>query len=246
MGTSEGAKSREDERSSSPSTSLVDRVMSEVTQHIRNHGLSAGSPLPSEAEFAARADVSRAVAREGFRGLAALKLIDVSNGRRARVGTADESVISLLIDHAVHTKQINILQILDARRSIELRTVVLAALRRTDREAVEISRLADDMLRCFSQPDQVMELDMSFHEAIARASRNPLFALLVGSFRVVTRETWAIGWASRANDDARLESVSGHVAIATAIRERKPQEAEKAMADHFDLTVRALLNAGII
>lgn len=245
MDINEGAKSPEEEGASSSSTSLVDRVMSEVTQHIRAHGLSAGTPLPSEAEFAARAGVSRAVAREGFRGLAALKLIDVSNGRRARVGAADESVISLLIDHAVQTKQINIQQILDVRRSIELRTVVLATLRRTEREAADISTIAQDMVRNFQQPAQVMELDMTFHEAIARASRNPLFALLVASFRVVTRETWAIGWASRPNDDARLESVSGHIAIADAIRKRKPQEAEKAMADHFDLTVRALLNAGI-
>jgi GntR family transcriptional repressor for pyruvate dehydrogenase complex len=225
--------------------SLVDRVMAEVTQHIRSQGLAAGSPLPSEAAFAARAGVSRAVAREAFRGLAALKLITVSNGRRARVGAADESVISLLIDHAVHTKQVNIQQILDVRRSIELRTVVLAALRRTDAEAAEIAGFADTMLRRFDAPEQVMAADMDFHEAIARASRNPLFALLVASFRVVTRETWAIGWASRPHDDARRESVRGHVAIAAAIRDRKPQAAETAMADHFDLTIRALLNAGL-
>jgi GntR family transcriptional repressor for pyruvate dehydrogenase complex len=245
MELSQDANPRDGEGPSSAPGSLVDRVMSAVTQHIRAHGLSAGSTLPSEAEFAARVGVSRAVAREGFRGLAALKLIEVSNGRRARVGAADESVISLLIDHAAHTKQVNILQILDVRRSIELRTVVLAALRRSDREAHDIHDTAEAMLRSFRQPERVMELDMSFHEAIARASRNPLFALLVGSFRVITRETWAIGWASRASDESRHESVSGHVTIAAAIRDRKPQEAERAMADHFDLTIKALLNAGI-
>jgi GntR family transcriptional regulator, transcriptional repressor for pyruvate dehydrogenase complex len=227
------------------SSSLVDRVMAEVSRHIRDKALTVGTALPSEAEFAARVGVSRAVAREGFRGLAALRLIDIGNGRRARVAAADESVTSLLIEHAVHTKQVNIQQILDVRRSIELRTVVLAALRRTEREAADIATTAVEMLRRFSEPAQVMELDMSFHEAIARASRNPLFALLVGSFRVVTHETWAIGWASRPNDDARRDSVGGHSVIARAIQDRDPQAAEKAMADHFDLTVRALLNAGV-
>jgi GntR family transcriptional regulator, transcriptional repressor for pyruvate dehydrogenase complex len=226
-------------------SSLVDRVMAEVSRHIRENGLAVGAVLPSEAEFSARLGVSRAVAREGFRGLSALKLIDIGNGRRARVAAADESVTSMLIEHAVHTKQINIQQILDVRRSIELRTVVLAALRRTEREASDIAAIAAEMLKRFGEPSQVMELDMSFHEAIARASRNPLFVLLVGSFRVITHETWAIGWASRPSDDARRESVGGHSVIASAIQDRNPQVAEKAMADHFDLTVKALLNAGV-
>jgi len=225
--------------------SLVDRVMADVSDYIRQNNLAPGATLPSEAAFAARAGVSRAVAREGFRGLAALRLIDVGNGRRARVAPADEAVVSLMIDHSVHTKQVTIQQILDVRRTIELRTVALAALRRTDQEASEIVQLAADMRRQFADPDSVMKLDISFHEAIARASRNPLFALLVNSFRVVTRQTWATGWASRPTDGARMESVAGHAAIASAIHDGNPQAAERAMADHFDLTVKALLSAGI-
>lgn len=229
-----------------PPASLVDRVMADVTGYIRENALEPGAVLPSEAVFASRAQVSRAVAREGFRGLAALKLIDVGNGRRARVAPPDESVISLMIDHAVHTKQITIQQILDVRRTIELRTVALAALRRTDAEAAEISELAAEMHRTFGQPAQIMELDIAFHEAIARASRNPLFALLVGAFRVITHETWETGWASRPTDAARRESVDGHAAIARAIEARSPKAAEQAMADHFDLTVKALISAGIV
>lgn len=241
----EDGRAEEAEGAGAPLPSLVDRVMAEVSEHIRAQGLAIGAPLPSEAEFAARAGVSRAVAREGFRGLASLKLIDVGNGRRARVAAADESVISLLLDHAVHTKQINILQILDARRSMELRTAVLAALRRSEREAAEISAIAAEMMQSFSRPEHLMELDISFHELIARASRNPLFALLIDSFHFVTRETFRVGWVAQPNDDARLATVSGHVVIAAAIQDRKLQEAEKAMADHFDIAVKALINAGI-
>ena len=228
-----------------PAESLVDRIMAEVTDYIRANGLEPGAMLPSEATFAAKVGASRAVAREGFRGLAALRLIDVGNGRRARVAPADESVVSLMMDHAVHTKQITVQQILDVRRTIELRTVALAALRRTDAEAAAIVELASEMARKFDRPAEVMEIDIEFHEAIARASRNPLFALLVGSFRVVTRQTWATGWASRPTDAARRDSVEGHAAIAAAIEARSAAAAEKAMADHFDLTVKALLNAGV-
>ena len=149
-----------------------------------------------------------------------------------------------MIDHSVHTKQITVQQNLDVRRTIELRTVALAALRRTEDEAAEIVEIASGMRRSSAQPAKVMELDIAFHETIARASRNPLFSLLVGSFRVVTRETWGIGWASRPTDEARMESVEGHGAIAAAILDRNPQTAEKAMADHFDLTSRPCSTPG--
>ena len=155
------------------------------------------------------------------------------------------AVVSFMLDHAVHTKQITVQQVLDVRRTMELRTAALAALRRTDEEAEAIVGIAKQMRESFSRPEALMELDIGFHEAIARASRNPMFALLVGSFRVVTRQTWSTGWASRPNDETRRESVDGHTIIAAAICRRDAPGAEKAMADHFDMTVMALLNAGV-
>ncbi len=226
--------------------SLVDRLMADVCDHIRIHGLEPGAVLPSEAAFASRSGVSRAVAREGFRGLAALKLIDVGNGRRARVAQTDDSVLSLMIDHSVHTKQISIQQILDVRRTIELRTVTLAALRRSDDEARDIAALAASMRDNLAKPERVMASDIAFHEAIAKASRNPLFALIVGAFRVVTRETWPIGWATRVNQESQLENMDCHAAIAAAIGARDIRAAERAMAHHFDSAVKTLIDAGVV
>lgn len=225
---------------------LVNRVMREVSGYIRENALTPGATLPSESDIAGQFSVSRNVVREALRGLAALHLIEVGNGRRARVAPIDESVVSLMIDHAVHTRQITIQQILDVRRTIELRTVALAALRRTDAEAAEITEIAQKMHDGFAHPDEVMALDIAFHELIASVSRNPLFGLLVVAFRVVTQQTWGLGWASRPTDADRLNSVDGHGVIAAAIAARDPAAAEKAMADHFDLTVKALMRAGVI
>ena len=97
-----------------------------------------------------------------------------------------------------------------------------------------------------AQPETIMEADIAFHEAIAKASRNPLFALLIGSFRVVTRETWPIGWATRFNQASQIENIDCHDAIATAIRNRDMRAAEAAMAHHFDSAVKTLVDAGVI
>ena len=229
-----------------PDGGLVDLAMRAIIQRSRGEGLRVGAPVPSEAAFAAELGVSRTVVREAFRALAALEIIDLGNGRRARIGTIDKDVFGLVIDHAVHTDQASIQQIYDVRRTIEMRTVALATLRRSAPEAQAISAHAVAMRQAFSRPDEAMEHDIGFHTAIAAASRNPLFALIVGSFSVVTRQTWRIGWDSRSTDEERLASVECHARIAAAIEAREPRVAEAAMAEHFDNSVKALLSAGVI
>lgn len=224
---------------------LVGQVMAALQAHIRANHLSPGDALPSETAFAAELSVSRPVVREAYRSLAALRLIDVGSGRRARVSAMDPSVLAFVLDHVVQTNQITVQQILDVRRTVEMRTVALATLRRSDREAETIVGLAAAMRADFAEPDRVMEHDIAFHEAIAGASRNPMFALIVGSFQVVTRQTWKIGWAARPTDAARSDNVACHEAIAAAIRDRDQRLAEAKMAEHFDGTVKVLLAAGI-
>ena len=48
--------------------------------------------------------------------------------------------MSLMIEHGLHTEQINIQQIYDVRRTIETRVATLAAIRRSDAEAARDRR----------------------------------------------------------------------------------------------------------
>lgn len=61
--------------------SLVRQAMDAVSTHIVAEKLRVGDTLPGEAHFAGALGVSRAVMREAFGALAALRLIDVGNGR---------------------------------------------------------------------------------------------------------------------------------------------------------------------
>jgi GntR family transcriptional repressor for pyruvate dehydrogenase complex len=224
---------------------LVGLVVHTVKERIGKDRLRIGDAISSEAALAAELAVSRTVVREAFRALAALGIIQLVNGRRARVAAIDADVLGLVLDHAVHTQQISILQIYDVRRTIEMRTVALAAVRRTTQEAEEIAAHAAAMRANFSDPPAIMANDIALHEAIGRASRNPLFALIVASFSVVTRQTWNVSWISRPTDAIRMESIECHEAIAQGIVARDTRAAIDAMALHFDKSVQALINAGM-
>ena len=224
---------------------LVSAAIQAITQHIRVEGLGPGDLLPSEADMTRKLSVSRTVVREAFRSLSAMRLIDMSAGRRASVAKLDTGAMSMVIEHGVTTEQISVHQVYDVRRTIEMRTVALAALRRSDAEAAEIQEYARLMRENYRAPEIVMEHDIAFHEAIARASHNPVFSLIITAFSGVTRRTWVIGWRTRASEEDQIKMIEGHGDIARAILVGNPQLAAEHMAAHFDKSVKALTDAGI-
>lgn len=224
---------------------LVRTAISAITSHIRTNELGPGDRLPSEATLSKELSVSRTVVREAFRSLATMRLIDLNVGKRATVAELDHGAMSLMIEHGLHTAQININQIYDVRRTIEMRTSTLAALRRTDAQARAILDHAMAMETGFADADKVMESDLAFHLEIARASHNPIFPIIVGAFQGVTRMTWPIGWRSRTSDAERHAMNRIHIELAEAIRAGDPQAASQLMARHFDESAKALLAAGI-
>src|SRR4051794_19838097 len=102
------------------SGSLVSKVIHDIRSMIRSEGLRIGDSLPSESAMGEKLGVSRAVVREAYRSMAALQLINVGNGRRAKVSAVDRDVLALVIDHGVQTDQVSVQQILDVRRTIEM------------------------------------------------------------------------------------------------------------------------------
>lgn len=227
------------------SPSLVQRASSSILELIKAEGLRVGDPLPSESALGLRLGVSRVVVREANRALAALGVIEISNGRTARVGAPSPEVLTVLVGHAVQTQHASVQQVLDVRRTLEARTVVLAALRRTPAQAATIVSIAEAMRDAYHDPKALMEQDIAFHSAIAEAAQNPLLTLFMGAFESVTEMTWPVTWRSRATEAARQEVLDFHSDIASAIHDQDCSRAEQAMARHFNDTVLALAAAGI-
>lgn len=232
--------------SAASSGDFVAVTMTAITRFIRENALKPGDRLPAESVLTRELHVSRTVVREALRSLAALRLVDLGAGKRPAVAQLDDKTMAMMMAHGVTTDQIGVEHIYDARRTIESRTAALASLRRTDAEAREMLAHARAMEQDFDEPCLVMEHDIAFHLAIARASRNPVFALVVGAFRGVMHETWPIGWRSRARDEDRRAVARLHVELAEAIAAGDPRTAVDLMNRHFDDSTKALLIAGLI
>ncbi|RZJ06179.1 MAG: FadR family transcriptional regulator [Brevundimonas sp.] len=223
------------------SASLVQQVLQHVRDHIRENELKVGDSLPGEGVFAEKLGVSRAVMREAFGALAALNVIDVGNGRRARIAAIDGSVMANSLGHAVSTDQISVADVWDVRRTVEARTAALAAAYRTEAEAARIVQLAEALENDIDDRDTMTAHDIAFHEAIASASHNPLFLQIVRSFAPLMRIAVPAAWSTRLAQADRHTIIERHHAIARAIRDGDPAAAEAAMNAHFDVSIGDVL-----
>ncbi|MES2174281.1 MAG: FCD domain-containing protein [Pseudomonadota bacterium] len=221
--------------------SLVERAIQTVRDHIRTHSLKVGDTLPGEGTFAASLGVSRAVMREAFGALAALHLIDVGNGRRARVGAIDGSVMGASIDHAVSTEQVSVADVWDVRRTLELRIAALAAERRTDAQAAAILAIAQAMAKGCDDMAQVTRLDIALHNAIAEAASNLLFAQIMRSFAPLMETAVPRAWETRRTDAQRQQIIACHLDLAQAIVDRDAVAAAAAIDRHFDSSIGQML-----
>ena len=221
--------------------SLVDQAVRRIRGHIRDQDLKVGDTLPGEGHFAAEFGVSRAVMREAFGALAALKLIDVGNGRKARVGAIDGSVLATSIDHAVATSQISTADVWDVRRTLEQRTAALAAEHRSDADARSIVDHATAMASCGDDMAQLIRHDIGFHQVIAQASGNALFHQIVRSFEPLMGVAVPAAWRTRTADDQRLTILEVHRDLGGAIADRDPATARTLMDAHFDQSIGDLI-----
>ena len=222
--------------------SLVRTAIDSVKEHIRTHQLRVGDTLPGESFFAEKLGVSRAVMREAFGALAALKQLDVANGRRAKVGALDGSVLADSLEHAISTAQIGMAEVWDVRRTIEMRTAALAAANASSEQIARIVALSEAMSRDDQPHDTTIDDDIAFHLAIAEASGNALFFKIVTSFVPLMRVAVPLAWETRKSPEQKHDVLERHRRLALAIANRNSSEAERWMGSHFDEAIGASLS----
>ena len=234
-------RGRASQRPAGRSETLVDAAVRRLTEHIRDNDLRVGAPLPGVGFFASEFGFSKTVIREAFLALGALKQIDVANGRTARVGAIDGTVMARSIDHAYATSQVSMVEIWDVRRTLEVRTAELAAQHRSEEQANQLQQLCEGIERDTADLEAVTRQDILFHQTIAKAGGNALFFQIVRSFEETMKVAVPLAWRTRETIEQHRAMLDHHRRIATAIVLRQPEEAAAAMAAHFVASIGDVL-----
>jgi hypothetical protein len=106
----------------------------------------------------------------------------------------------------------------------------LAATRATPEMIDELAELLTRMRKFEHHQAEYTAADVGFHIAVARASGNPLFPVLLRP--LVTMIVEGI-FESHGTDRATEGGIAGHTRVLNAIRRRQPTAAGRAMAEHL-------------
>lgn len=215
-------------------TTLSTQIADRLINLIGRDGLKAGDDLPSEGRLATAFDVSRPVVREALRHLAALRMVELSNGRPARVMPVTPDLLGVYFQWAVRQDVANTLELHELRRGIEGMSAELAAERATGEERVNLRSLVTQMRSRLHSMDEYAELDAQLHELVVRDAHNSLLSHLVESIRGPLRTSIEAGLQQMKDDPDRLEQMQqGHEAIVDAVVSGDGATARRLMESHI-------------
>lgn len=200
-----------------------------IRQEIESGRLEVGSKLSSEATLSQQYAVSRSVIREALRSCTALGLTVTKTGK----GTF---VVANKVANDLTLGQYSARDLTEARPHIEVPAAGLAAERRSDEELETLRHIVAAM-STETDPESWVALDSSFHAAIARASRNKVFASVVADIRgALAHQSETLNMVA----DRQHASDVEHQDILAAIEAGSAEKARAAMARHLQAVGLAL------
>jgi GntR family transcriptional repressor for pyruvate dehydrogenase complex len=217
--------------------SLSDKVAARITESILSGEVRPGQRLPSERELMEQFGVSRSVVREAVRSVAAKGLVK----QRARAGhvvseLGPDSVTESMTMYLRGRGPYGLEKLIEVRATIETQTAELAAERASSAEIDEI-RAADAQLARARGARQAALADIAFHRAIAHASGNEFFVIMLDSIRGVQLQAQSPGLADRATFEAVRNE---HAGILERIAGRDGASARALMQAHLEAAAARL------
>lgn len=213
-------------------TTLANRVTHQIEQLIVEGQLQPGDRLPPERDLARQFGVSRTVVREAVRALVAKSLLEVQPGsgtvvRSPTPQTVAQSMTMLL---RAGQREIDYDKVHEVRRLIEVEIAGLAAERRTPENLDELAEILRQTSEIQDDQHCFPECDVAFHAALARATHNELFPLLLDSMADVMIKVRELGFTVPGMPTRALKH---HRAIYEQVKAGDPERARQAMREHL-------------
>jgi len=233
-------------------STLTDRVADALMQRIADGVYPVGTKLPSGKLLAGEFSVSAAVIREATERLRTKGLVRTRQGAGCMVLSRDiDEGFLLPVPDRVDRDALR--HIYELRFEIEGAAAALAAVRATAEDLQEMQHILRSLEKSLHQPEEALEWDVGFHQAIAQATHNPhyrdLLAYLgrqwrqsVHAARVHTLQTeQAMQTQQSAQPGERALAVSPlsrqvhaeHERVLEAIRQRDPALARSQAQAHL-------------
>lgn len=223
-----------------PRSTLPEEIANRLLMQIREQELRPGDKLPAERQLAEMMVVSRPVLREALRALALMRVVDIRQGDGTYITSLEPRQLISHLDFVFSKDSVALVQLLEARRVVEVGNVRLAATRVTDEAIAELERLVAGLAASIDDPERFSELDIEMHVAVCTAADNFLLLQFMNIVSTLGRFSRERTGGRRTVRDGALRD---HRRLLDALRARDPDAAERAMLDHLDHVEEELRSA---
>jgi GntR family transcriptional repressor for pyruvate dehydrogenase complex len=217
---------------------VSDQVFDQLRELIFCGDFQPGEKIMTERELAKALNVSRNSVREAINKLVTLRFLEQRQGQGTFVRSMEE-VVKIPLATIMKTQDASLIDLMEMRLGIECNAASLAARRANPSDIEAIEKAIGEMDADTRSGGLGTEGDLSFHMAIAMATKNPLQVYIMKNvsefLHVGIRENLLHLYQ---NPDNIVEILRQHQAIYQAIRSGDTEAAYTTMNDHINYVIR--------
>lgn len=221
---------------------IQQQIIANLRDLIEYKNLEPGDKLPSERMLSDKFGVSRSNIREAIQKLELYGILYSKPQSGTFIADIGRVAMSGMMEDILTLEEPDFKSLVETRILLELKTVKLAALRRTD-EDLEALRLALDAHKAkVLNKEEAVEEDLLFHLAIAKASKNTsmnTFMLIITPEIITNFEKYHV-----CDTDQSFLGIQEHEDIYNAIKEQDPKRAKEVMKVHFKVLYQYCYHSG--
>jgi len=217
---------------------ISDQVFDQLRELIFRGDFKPGQRIMTERELAKALNVSRNSVREAINKLVTLRFLEQRQGQGTFVCSMDEAV-KIPLATVMETQDASLIDLMEMRMGVECIAASLAAQRANAEDLAAIEQAIREMETDTAVGGLGTEGDLTFHMAIASATKNPLQVYIMKNvsdfLHVGIRENLLHLYQDPANI---VEILKQHKAIYRAIRSGDADSAYDTMKTHINYVIR--------
>ncbi|HDZ07188.1 hypothetical protein LCGC14_0165750 [marine sediment metagenome] len=210
---------------------IHNEIIVQLRDLMNNKNLEPGDKLPSERMLSDKFGVSRSSVREAIQKLEFYGILISKPQSGTFVADIGQVAMNGMVNDILRLDEPDFKSLVETRILLELKTVRLAARRRTDNDLKQLKNALDAYQKKVENEEDAVQEDLLFHLAIAKASGNSTmntFMLIITPEILTNFEKYHV-----CDKNMAFRGVQEHQDIFDAIKEQNPQLAKEKMKIHF-------------
>ena len=209
---------------------LSEQIAHQILDLVAHRQLEVGSRLPPLDELCTHLRVSRTVVREAIKLLDAWGVLTVKHGVGTFVAGLTESILRIPLKVSVERSEEAILNLHQLREALEPDIAAIAADNAKPEHIEEMEEALRRMDDALANPYEYAQADLDFHSALAQATGNDLFLIVIYSVIDLLQDARCLALQS---PGAGERAQAYHQLILEHVKARRADGAREAMNAHL-------------